>query len=165
VLLKEDSDIKQVDENIFECANFLDVKVTVVAESGVKSIFKPVSIYQLEKLTSDAIGNCLMDENHWKKVDAIEDYVNSITPFHMGNIKRQRLEKYSSVYISSSGEADDAVDNMTASEILYTAMRVTDGKKDEKSMSLKEQLDNVLGEDACSECKNALNIFGIDVVA
>jgi hypothetical protein len=159
VILDKNSQIKKVDSSILDCANILNHNIKLVEEKEEKTAIKPISCYQLVKLTTDAFENDFLDETWWKKVDAIEEYFNSISPFHISNKKCQRLEKYSSVFILSGGEAVEAVDNMLASEVLFTAMRITDGKKSEISVVLKEQLENILGEDSCSECKNAISIY------
>jgi hypothetical protein len=160
MLFDRQSDIKGIDENIFECANFLDVNVRLIPEQAAKTNIKTVSTYQLAKLTDDGVENNLLAENQWKKIDALEEYVNTLSPFVLGNKKWQRLEKYSSAYIACGGEVEEALDNTISSEIMFVALK-TIYEKSRAAEGLKDKLYNILGEDSCSECKNAMNIFGV----
>jgi hypothetical protein len=158
-LLDDKSVINTIDANILKSATLLDVDIKLAEENESKDGCASITVDTFEYLAQNAKDKYFLDESLWKKVDAVEEYCSTLTYYHLDNKKWQRLEKYSSVYLSCGGEAMQAFDNMLTSEVMYWAMKQVQGAKSVKAADFKGAIDKILGEDDCPECKNAIKIF------
>lgn len=134
--------------------NHFDFDNYTVSESP--SDVRKFSYYQLDYLAERAANKLSVDEDTWKKIDHLEEYVSSITPFHIGNKLWLCLERYSYVYLACGGEKAVSVDEAIAAKLMVPIISKLDGQLKAEEQSLGETVESILGEDRAEACKRII---------
>ncbi len=114
------------------------------------------SYYQMDYLTERAANRLFVDEDAWKKIDRLEEYVASYTPFHIGNKLWLCLERFAYVYLACGGDKVMSVDEAVAAKLMVPILSKLDGKLKADDRSLGEMVETILGEDRAEACKRII---------
>lgn len=115
--------------------------------------------YQLDYLCSKIKSLGDIDEDTWKKIDRLEEYVSERADYAIGNKRWIGLEKYLAAYIACEGDKTEAIDRAVASKILpsaIVALRNYEAAEDEKTVN--EELDIIFGEENTYACRRMLQL-------
>ena len=115
-------------------------------ESYVEPESVKLTFYQFSKLVAHAIRDCLLDENLWKRVDKLEDYVGKKESYKIDNKQWHRIEKYVSSYIATGGQQEEALDSVFAHHVVYGMLPILVNNKDKNDDKFTHVIENVFGE-------------------
>ncbi|MDE6105449.1 MAG: glycoside hydrolase family 3 C-terminal domain-containing protein [Clostridia bacterium] len=154
------SDLEKIDGFALREGCLLDIDISEASEKQEKTAVHTLSFYQFKKLADAAKkAYCLDEEACWKKLDKFEKLLSEQSAFRLDNKTCQRLEAYSSVYISCGGDEGEALDCAVAAKLIIPAAAVCEDINSRKSGSLNKILETAFGEDM-PESKKALKYFG-----
>jgi len=153
--LAEGESIDKIPEFISEIAtvNTFAFDACEVKEEPKILMLRKFSYYQMDYLTEKTSSGFSVDEELWKKVDRLEDYVNGYSGFHIGNKLWLGLEKFAYVYMACGGEKIKALDEAVAATLMPIVMTSLRGKLSDEDRSLSETVENIFGEDCADACK------------
>jgi hypothetical protein len=97
--------------------------------------YQTIGYYQLDHFIQHRKGRFVMSEELWKKVDALEAFVNLYAPYHISNKQWLQMEKFLSVFTVEDDDVVVALDNAMARNLLaeITALlknKIPTGEKD-----------------------------------
>ena len=110
-------------------------------------VIKPVTPHQLEALTYRSKKAAVIDEQTWKSVDALEEFVNERAPYHIGNKIFLQLECYLSVYLACGGEIGEAVDGVLSARLLPTIMTILKDNPQMADVDMIQTIESIFGEE------------------
>lgn len=117
---------------------------------------KSVTPHQLEALTYRSKKASVIDEQTWKAVDTLEEFVNERTPYHIGNKIFLQLECYLSVYLACGGEIEEAVDGVLSSKLLPTIMTMLKDNPQMVDVDMVQTIESIFGEENISRSANII---------
>ncbi len=115
-------------------------------EPEEKVEYKQLFFHQFVKLAERAERDVQMDEMLWKRVDKLEDYVATMGDYRIDNKLWHRLEKYVSVFLSTGGVAEEAVDNVVANHLIHGMVPSLVSGKDKAEDKFYHVVENIFGE-------------------
>ena len=160
VNLAEGASVSDLPDFVCDVATVNMFDITECAPSEQLSTVHKFSYYQLDWLVEKTASRFAVDEELWKKIDRLEEKINSQTPFHIGNKLWLCLEKYAYVYIACGGEQLDAVDEAVAAKLMVPVMLAQKGVDAEDGKSLEETMEAIFGEDRAEACKRVIKACG-----
>lgn len=113
---------------------------------------------QLDYLNGQIKTIAEIDEDNWKKLDRLEEYVNSHVTYSIGNKLWTGFEKYIATYIACDGERSEAMDKAIAARLLPSMIAVLCGKLTEDDQSISDTLDSIFGEENTASCRRMIQI-------
>ena len=128
-----------------------EAKATIASEEqSQEEAFVPnlVTPRQLEALTYRSKKAAVIDEQTWKSVDALEEFVNERTPYHIGNKIFLQLECYLSVYLACGGEISEAVDGVLSARLLPAIMTLLKGNPQMADVDMVQTVESIFGEES-----------------
>jgi hypothetical protein len=99
-----------------------------------------------------------IDEDNWKKLDRLEEYVNSHAEYSFGNKLWTGFEKYIATYIACDGERKEAMDKAISARLLTSMITSLSGHLSEEDQSLSDTLDTIFGEENTAACRRMIQI-------
>ena len=111
-------------------------------------VVKPITPHQLEALTYRSKKAAVIDEQIWKSVDSLEEFVNERTPYHIGNKIFLQLECYLSVYLACGGEISEAVDGVLSAKLLPTIMTMLKDNPQMADVDMIQTIESIFGEES-----------------
>lgn len=138
---------------IAEIATVNTLKLEECEASEDHTHVREFSYYQIEYLVEKAVSRFSVDEDFWKKVDRLEEYVNGRTEYHIGNKTWLGLEKYAYTYMACGGEKAVAVDSAVAAAVLPSVLIALKDQKSDEERSIIETLELIFGEENVYACK------------
>lgn len=114
------------------------------------------SYYQMDYLADRAASKLSVDEETWKRIDHLEEYVASVVPFHIGNKLWLCMEKYSYVYLACGGDKTASVDEAIAAKLMVPIISKLGANLKAEERSLGETVESILGEDRAEACKKVI---------
>lgn len=150
------------DTIILNSASVIDLNVSECPAANTKYENKRLSYYQLMKFASVCAEQYPLDEEKcWKKIDRLEKFVASRTPYRIGNKITLRAERFASSVIGCGGSREEALDATIASILLPSVISLLDGKISPEEEQLANVIENLLGEEHSGQCKKVLNSYGL----
>ena len=137
-------------------AAVIDLDVQECAESDSEHVFKSVTCHQLEALVYRAKRAVSIDEQIWKNVDTLEEFVNEKTPYHIGNKIFLQLETYMSVYVVAGAEQAEAADGAISAKLLSAILAILKGNPAMSDVDMIQTLESIFGEDNVARCTKLL---------
>ena len=122
-----------------------------------------LSFYQFNKLVSHALRDCLIEENLWKRVDKLEDYVCQKETYRIDNKHWHRIEKYVSSYIAAGGVEEEALDSVVAHHMIYGMLPILANSKDKNEDKFTHVIENIFGEGHAPFSIKVVKSTGMDV--
>jgi hypothetical protein len=114
----------------------------------------------LEKMKS----NNGIPENSWKKIDALESFVNSSIPYAISNRICISVEKFYSVFNACGGDENEALDRSLAARILPSMIVALDGVENAEDKNVSEKLGMLFGEENVEVSRSAVRASGTTVL-
>lgn len=145
--LEKGSLVENLPSYILEHATVIPVQCTIAEPTGITNMFTPISMVDFEFLSERCKAKFRLNEDIWKKLDAIEAFVYKHTSYKIGNKFWLRIESYLSTLLSIESELSIAIDSMLASVVLPTLASVMVGKLDANETTILEEVERVFGED------------------
>ena len=139
--------VENLPSYILEHATVIPVQYALSLPAEVKSVFTPITLVDFEFLSERCKAKFRLNEDVWKKLDAIEAFVSNYTSYKIGNKFWLRIESYLSTLSSIESELSVAIDSMLASVVLPTLASVMVGKLDSSEKTVLEEVERVFGED------------------
>jgi hypothetical protein len=99
-----------------------------------------------------------IDEDNWKKLDRLEEYVKSHAEYSFGNKLWTGFEKYIATYIACDGERKEAMDKAISARLLASIISSLSGHISEEDQSLSDTLDTIFGEENTASCRRMIQI-------
>ncbi len=131
--------------------NKLDISYSIPSEHHTQ--VRPFSYYQLDFLVDKIASKFNIDEDTWKKIDRLEEYVGQNSAFHIGNKMWLCLERYAYVYMACNGDKKEAIDTAVASKLVHVMRSVFNSDADKEGKTLAEIIEMILGEGNADACK------------
>lgn len=129
----------------------------VAEEAEELAPIKSVTPHQLEALTYRSKKASVIDEQTWKAVDTLEEFVNERTPYHIGNKIFLQLECYLSVYLACGGEIGEAVDGVLSSRLLPTILTMLKDNPQMADVDMVQTIESIFGEEHVSRSAKMIN--------
>lgn len=126
------------------------VVINVDAKETIqKSVTEHLSInyYQLLKLVNDCKKDFLLQEVDWKKIDALESYVNKITPFVIGNKINTQIENFFAVLQATNIDVLDSLDLIISEKLLPIIIPILQNAVQKPEIDLVETIEHIFGEE------------------
>lgn len=136
----------------------IELAETVVEEA--KTQVKQLLYSQFDKLVNHACRDYQLDETLWKRVDRLEEYVDGYSAYSIENKQWQRMEKFVSSYLALGGNAENALDNVLAQQLIcgcVSTLSESNKKLDEK---FSHTLENIFGSGSVMASLKALRDTG-----
>ena len=124
----------------------LNVEARETIQSSVTEHQK-INYYQLLKLVSDCKKEHLLTEVEWKKIDALESYVNKQTPFVIGNKVNTQIENFVAVLQATNVDSKDSLDLVVSEKLLPIIIPVLQKQEQKPEVSLVEEIESIFGEE------------------
>ncbi|MDE6868920.1 MAG: glycoside hydrolase family 3 C-terminal domain-containing protein, partial [Clostridia bacterium] len=160
--LSENSFLKDADALVAETACIIEAELAYSSEKEIKTELNTLSYHQLKKLSEAVKREYSLDEDKcWKKVDKLEKFVRSHTPYEIGNKEWQAIERFVSAYLACGGGELDALDNVVASKLMITACTLLNGKLGPSDGSVLSAVEKFFGEENIAETKKLLAYSGL----
>lgn len=155
--LAPDQNLVDLPKYIAESAAVLKVDFEECEASQEHSHVRKFSYYQLDYLVEKAISKYSVDEDIWKKLDRLEEYVNARNQFSVGNRVWLGLEKFAYTYMACGGTELVAVDEAMAARVMPLALAALSGNELETDAGVAETLDLIFGEEKIEACKDIVD--------
>lgn len=147
-----------VPSQLAETAAVIELRPRTVAGKDEKTLIFGPGCGQFLKLSEKSEKQCAAGENLWKKIDKLEDYVNSRAQFRLSNKQWRGIEKYIAVYLACDASEAEAADSVIAAKILPLIMpMIKSGMGAGGEFSL--MLENAFGEGNVPLSLSALKLF------
>lgn len=145
--LKDECNVDEIDETLARNSTIIQLNLKKSVPNDTYTQVKIVNYYQFRKFIQDLKANNIISEDNYKKLDNLEEYINNIVPFNIGNKGFLNLEKFMCIYIALNNDELEALDNALASKLLPLISNVIKGKDLNEDSSLIERLEKIFGED------------------
>jgi len=154
--LKSEENIAALPGYIAETATVNRVSFENSPRENDSFIVRPFYYYQMEYLSESAKKSFSFSEDDWKKIDRIEDYVNTIKEYNIGNKLWTSVESFVAAFMACGGDAEEVLDRAIATKLLPSVFSTVNKAIPEDSAGLAETLSGIFGEDNCSMCNKAI---------
>jgi beta-glucosidase len=145
--LCEDDQVCEVPDYIAEVATLNSFTYESVKSAAQPTHFHKFSYYQMQYLTEKLSAVYAVDEDDWKKIDKLADFVRARTPYELGNKLWLCLENYLFTYMACDGEVGEAMDATMASKLLPSVIGALNGKTSSGDKGLIEMMEDLFGEE------------------
>ena len=161
--ISDEEMVENIPAPIAETGAFIKLQFTRAAAASNKRDGTPISKVQFLKLGDKARNNFELDENKWKRIDRLEEYVSARASYRISNKLWQKMERYASVYLALGGEAEDALDGVVACKMLTTLLSLVKYNKKEGDEKFAYVLGNIFGDEEMRACNGVLDASAVDV--
>ena len=128
-------------------------------ESDQHTPTRKFSYYQMDYLTEKTVSAYSMDEELWKRVDRLEDFVQRHAEFFIGNKLWLSLEKFAYVYLACGGNTTESLDEAVAAKLISPMMILLKEKLPSDDLNFADTVESVFGEDHAEACKKLIRSF------
>ena len=132
---------------VAEVATLNDFSYESVKPAAQPTHFHKFSYYQMQYLTEKLASTYAVNEDDWKKIDKLADFVKDHTDYELGNKLWLCLENYLFTYMACDGEVDSAMDAALAAKLLPSVIAALNGKMTSGEKGLIEVMENLFGEE------------------
>ena len=161
--LGEDEMVENIPAPIAETGAFVKLQFTQVEGENTKREGRAISKAQFLKFGDKARNHFELDENKWKRIDRLEEYVCARANYRISNKLWQKMERFASVYLALGGEAEDALDNVVAVKMLTTLLSLIKFNKKEGDEKLQYAISNIFGEEEMRACNAVIDVSCVDM--
>ncbi len=140
-----------------ESAVLLTAEDLLIKERGAQTLIESDIVFgSIEPLARKISSSLAENEELFKRIDKLEEYVSQRTPYSIGNRFWLRIESYLSALIAMGTELRRATDLTLAAVVLPTLMSVVRGKLLDDERTVIEQAERVFGEDGTEAVRRLL---------
>lgn len=138
-----------------EMASVVIPKITEAKNAVESDVAKP-DYYRLCAACQRAERDYELEEQQWKKVDALERFASARIPFTIGNKIWVQMEKYLAVQLSCGAEPPAALDSAVSAKLIPYLTPALAGKSLPDDVDFVQTLENIFGEDDVAHIKAAV---------
>ncbi|MBQ2892146.1 MAG: hypothetical protein IJE45_04565 [Bacilli bacterium] len=144
-LIAEDELIYNIPSEISKVSIVITLDVRQIPTSE-KTEHQKINYYQFMKLVNDCKNTFFLEESEWKKIDALESYVNGIEPFVLGNKVNSQIEAFTAVLVSTNVDVADSLDLVIAEKVLPIIVPIVQNASNKPEVSLVEKIEEIFGD-------------------
>ena len=144
--LEANKTLNDIPADIADVAAVVDVKMSVVAPSANAASVHRFPYYQMEYMSERVTGRSEIDENLWKKVDKLAEFVRGFAEYSIGNKQWLSMERYVAVFAACRGDIPEALDRAVAARIVPSVIAQTVTSPDGAHMGLSDEIEKIFGE-------------------
>ena len=145
---------------IANLATVIDLEGVTAEEAANKTTIKPITCHQMDALVFRAKKAADIDENVWKGVDSLEEFVREKTPFNIGNKLFLQMERFLAVYTTCEEDVSEAMDCAVAGKLIPGILNLLKGNEGMADSDLAQVVESFFGEEysiaTCSVIKNPI---------
>jgi hypothetical protein len=119
-----------------------------------------IGYYQFDHFIQQQKGRFAMSEDLWKKVDALEAYMTSFLPYHIGNKQWLQMEKYLSFLTVAEEDPAIALDDCLSVNLIPELTSLMKGKVASGERELLVAMEQIFGDDKIPLCTKMLKNRG-----
>ena len=128
-----------------------------------KTQVKELLFYQFTKLVNNALRDYQLEENLWKRVDKLEDYVSAKQAYRLDNKLWHRMEKFVSAYLATGGVPEEALDSVVAHHVDYGMLPIVAANKEKNDDKFTHTIENIFGEGHAPHTIKVVKSTGMNV--
>ena len=134
----------------------IDLECQICQEKSDKTPHKLLTCPQIEALLYRSKKASEIDEELWKNIDKLEEFVNDKAPYHIGNKLCLQLESYMSVCESAGAPLSEAIDGAISAKLLPTILSILKDNPEMADIDLAETLESIFGDENVSRCRSMI---------
>ena len=162
--LKSGEKVIDMPEYLTDISTLTKLEYAKCPMAEIRGDVRKFKFYQLDYLLDKCKNVHEFSEDVWKKIDKLEEYTKSHSPFHIGNKLCTGIERYSSAFIACEGEMTVAIDKAMASKLIPSVIIAVNKGKNKDARGLGETLDAIFGEENTTACRNAISTSGSEII-
>ena len=162
--LKIGETFENIPSYISELASVIKIESNLSVPVALLEPTKQFSYYQFDFMLEKMKSNNGIPENSWKKIDALENFVNSSIPYAISNRICISVEKFYSVFNACGGDDKEALDRSLAARILPSMIVALDGVENAEDKNVSEKLGMLFGEENVEVSRSAVRASGTTVL-
>ena len=149
----------ELPKNSFEYASAIQLKGNTQQETPfmLKKKQRVLPYARFKELVMESAQDYFLALDIWKKIDRIEEYLQSVTDFSITNPWARQLETYSSVLLSCEMPVMEVVDDILANKIFPVIAHLNKEQLNQDGNSFAELLDGLFGMDNIPLCQKKLS--------
>lgn len=159
--LNKSGNISTIPDYITEIASIITPTLEKTKACDTQTSFKCLNYYQMEHFIEKSRNAYLIDEDDWKKIDRLEEYVSRHTEFKIGNKLCVALERFASAYVACGGDREDVIDVAVSSKLIPSVAASINGYLSNDDTGLSETVANIFGEENSVRIHKAVIDCGI----
>ena len=160
-----DESLDDIPAFVANLAALVDLEAEATEVSAERMARKPVTCHQMEALIFRARKNAQIDEDIWKGIDSLEEFVSDKTPYHIGNKLFLQLEKYLAVYNTCEEDFKEAMDCAVATKLIPGILSMLKGNEAMAEYDLAQVTESIFGEEYATNCRNVIKRLVIEKTA
>ena len=102
--------------------------------------------YQLDYMLDKVKLKNGMPEEYWKKIDSLEGFVKSVTPYALSNRTCIALERFYAAFNACGLDAKEALDRALSARVIPSAIIALDSVENAENKNLSEKLEMIFGD-------------------
>lgn len=157
VLVPQDGSVDAIPSEMMNGSIVAEVLISEAVETPAEAVEpKVVSRDDFEELLKTAKEECFIDEDVWKKVDALAENIGAGEKFAIGNKNTLQMESFSSVIMECGGDEADAVVNVFLAKLVYILKNTHMYKKDGGEQTLFALIEKLFTDEDLTKIQRAL---------
>lgn len=162
--LKMGETFSNIPAYISEIASVIKIDYSVVVPEALEQKLEPFSYYQFDFMLEKIKSKNGISEETWKRIDALESFVNSKSSYAIGNRVCIAIERFYAVFTACGGDSVEALDRAMSARIIPSAVVALNDLENVEDKNLSEKLDMIFGEDKVEFCHSAIRASGSTVL-
>ncbi|MBO5312358.1 MAG: glycoside hydrolase family 3 C-terminal domain-containing protein [Clostridia bacterium] len=150
----KDESLEDLPAFVANLATVIDLEGESCSPAPSRPSRKAIGCNQLDALLFRAKKATEIDEDSWKRVDSLEEFVSGKVPYHIGNKLFLQLERYMAVYVACEAEFTEALDSAVASQLMPAIMNLLKGNEGMADTDLAQVVESCLGEEYATASRN-----------
>jgi hypothetical protein len=134
----------------------IDLDCQICQDKPTATPHKLLTCPQMEALLYRGKKAIEIDEELWKNIDKLEEFVNDKAPYHIGNKLCLQLESYMSVCESAGASVSEAIDGAISAKLLPTILSILKDNPEMADIDLAETFESIFGDENVSRCRSMI---------
>ncbi len=154
--VKAGDSLESLEPFVANYASVVDLKVEIGETALNKQTYSAASCAVMETLIYRSRKSITVDEDLWKAVDRLEEFVNERAAYHIGNKLFLQMESYIAVYCGCGGEMQNAMDSAIAAKLLPAIIGRLRDAEGQGDMELSHAMEDMFGDGNIEQCRYML---------
>ncbi|MDE7301102.1 MAG: hypothetical protein K2N47_02925, partial [Clostridia bacterium] len=157
ILVPQDGLLESIPSEMMNGSIGAEVLISDAIETPAEAVEpKVVSKEDFEELLKTAKEECFIDEDVWKKVDALAENISASEKFAIGNKNTLMMESFSSVIMDCGGDEADAVVNVFLAKLVYILKNTHMYKNDGCEQAVFALIEKLFADEDLTKIQRAL---------
>ena len=140
-----------------------ELRVVETVVDREKTSVKKLTFWQFNQLIKNAYRDYQMDEVLWKRVDKLEEFVDTCGEYQIENKMWQRMEKYVSVFLAGGGLEEEALDGVVACQLIPGMLGCLASANKPLEEKFSHTIENIFGEGHAPSALKAVKSSGLNI--